>query len=254
MFNMIKADFYRMSKSKGMYIFWISIVLTYCISLFSKMPGGISLGMPVNFSEGTKLDIRQMGMNFTWFFLLIIPVYVIVTADFGEKTVKNTITSAISRKKYYLVKTVFAEVFSVASFLGCNILFYLLNSLKNGSAYTSDFPAFFKVVLLQLPVMMAVVAAMILIAFLVKKTAAYNAIVIVTPLVYTLIAITFYSIKSTKAFAEKFLLKYEVGYMLNRLADNESRKYVNGSFIICAIVFIFSLIAGYMLFTKREID
>ena len=254
MFNMIKADTYRMSKNIGIKVFFASLIIVYSISLFTKMPGGISLGMPVTFADDAKLDVRMMGMNFTWLFLLIIPVYVIVTADFGDKTVKNTISSAISRKKYYFVKTAFAEFFALFTFLGVNVLFYFINRVKNGTDYSSDFSVFFKVVLVHVPVVMMITAVLILVAFWLKKTATYNAVTIVAPLAYTLLALTLYSINSTKSFAENVLMKYEIGYMFNRLADNCSSSYRNVSFAMSFGVFAVALIAGYLLFTRREID
>ena len=54
MFNMIKADVYRMNRSKGMIIFWLCIIGTYLIPLISRMPGGVSLGMPVSFASFTR--------------------------------------------------------------------------------------------------------------------------------------------------------------------------------------------------------
>ncbi len=243
-----------MSKNIGIKVLFAALIIVYSITLFSKKPGGISLGMPVTFADDAKLDVRMMGMNFTWLFLLIIPVYVIVTADFGDKTVKNTISSAISRKKYYFVKTAFAESFAVFTFLGVNILFYFINRAKNGMDYSSDFSVFFKVVLVHVPVIMMITAVLIFVAFLLKKTAAYNAVTIVAPLAYTLLAITLYSISSTKSFAEKILMKYEIAYMFNRLADNCSSSYRNVSFAMSFGVFAVALVAGYLLFTKREID
>ena len=254
MFNMIKADLYRMSKNKGMILFFIFIIIDYSISLFAKMPGGLSFGMPAVFGENAKLDVRMMGMNFTWFYLLIMPVFVIITADFGEKTIKNTISSAISRKKYYAVKVVFAEIVTVVSFLGANVLFYILNSVINGEDYSSEFSVFFRIVILQLPIFMAVTAVLTLVAFWVKRIAAYNSITIITPIVYTLIALTMYNIKTTQKLAEDFLLKYEVGYMLNQIAADCGKTYLGQCIVGSSVMGVLALIAGYMLFTKRELD
>ena len=254
MFNMIKADVYRMNRSKGMIIFWLCIIGTYLIPLISRMPGGVSLGMPVSFADDAKLDVRMMGMNFTWFFLLIIPVFVIVASDFSEKTIKNTISSAISRKKYYFVKIVTAELFCIGSFLMGNIVFYFINRLVNGEKYSSDFGKLLKVLFKQLPIITAIVSLFILVAFLVKRTAAYNAITIVTPIVYTLIAVMLYEIKGTKTFAENTLLKYEIGYMLNRLADTCSISYRNQCIGAGLLISIASLLVAYLVFTEKEID
>ena len=113
---------------------------------------------------------------------------------------------------------------------------------------------FTKVLVKQLPVVIAIVSLFILVAFFVKRTAAYNAITIVTPIVYSLIAVTFYEIKVTKDFAEKTLLRYEVGYMFNRLADKCSYTYRNQCIIASLLISIAALFMAYVLFTKKEID
>ncbi len=254
MINMIKADLFRMKKSRLLIIFLLATIGTYMISVLTRLPGGISLGMPVSFSEDSKLDVRMMGFNFTWYYLMIMPVYMIVTADFGEKTVKNTISSAISRKKYFMVKYFSALIFNTAVFLLVNVLFWLVNSAVNGSKYSTDFGGFIKIVLYQLPVIAAVTGFFILIAFLVKRTAAFNALTIILPLGFTLVALTMYGIKATKAFAEKTVLKYELGYMLNQIAKNEDRTYINVCMLMGAAVILLTFMSGYHIFTKKEID
>lgn len=254
MLNMIKADLFRMRKSKGLYIFFAVIAIIYVIPLLSKKPGGINLGSPISFDENTKLDIQMMAYNFSWYFLMIIPVFMIVTADFGEKTIKNTISSAISRKKYFIVKYAFAELFNIGFFVFTNILFWLLNSVKNGTEYSTGFSAYIKVVMLQLPVIAAISGVFVLLTFILKRTAAYNAVTIVTPLAYTMVALILYEIKSTRSLAEKTVLKIELGSVLNKIAVNDDHEFVAGSMLAGAVILALSFMVGYLLFTRKEID
>ena len=54
MINMMRADLYRMSKSKGILFFWLFTALIYFISIAFKAWGGISLAEMPEFPENTK--------------------------------------------------------------------------------------------------------------------------------------------------------------------------------------------------------
>ena len=82
MINMMRAELYRLTKSKSFYVFWIGSVLTFLISVIYQSPGGISFGAPLDYSDDIKLDIVQTAMNFTFYFFLIIPVFCIISSEF----------------------------------------------------------------------------------------------------------------------------------------------------------------------------
>lgn len=254
MINMLKADVYRLTRSKGTLFFWLIILLTYAISICTKSAGGISLGAPMPDVEGIKMDIQQVSKNFTWYYLFIFPVYTIVAAEFSEKTYKNTITSAISRRAYFLSKYCFTQLYSILSYLVSGIAFYLLNLAINGTDYASSFGEFMKPTLLQLPVLLAVTSLFICLAFLFRKAAVFNAVTIVTPLLYVTLSLILYGIESTREFATDYMLKYEIGGMLSELAAGSSASYRNDCMLISAVVLAVSIAIGYLSFTKMELD
>ena len=92
MTNMMKADLYRITKSKSFYIFWIVNAILYLINIAAKDFGGINFGGPSFVPEDVKMDIGAVAMNFNFYFLSILPVFGIIIAEFSEHTIKNTIT------------------------------------------------------------------------------------------------------------------------------------------------------------------
>ena len=53
---------------------------------------------------GFELDTDIMAENGNFYYIIIVLVIIVVTCDFSNKSVKNTLSSAISRKKYYISK------------------------------------------------------------------------------------------------------------------------------------------------------
>lgn len=251
MINILKADLYRLSKSKSFYLYWTFIIITYLPTIMSKSSGGVSIGIAITVPD-VKLDIEQVARNFTYYFLFLFPIYGLIVCDFGEKTIKNTISSAISRKKYFISKFIITELFVLISFTISNVGFYWMNKLVNGSKYSSSFGEFMKAVGLQICPFMGISAALILVAFVVKKTATFNALTIISPLVYSSIAMVIYQLGS-KHFVEKYLLKYEFATQLSGVIAL-SGTYVRNCTILGIALTIISFVAGYVVFTKSEID
>ncbi len=250
MFNMIKSDLYRMTKSKSFYLYWILLVVTYAISVVMKAAGGVQVGMGVD--PTLKLDLQMVAMNFTYYFLFLFPVYGIVVSDFGEKTIKNTISSAISRRTYIISKFILTEVYTIGSFVLGNVMYYVVNSLVNGKKYTSEFSTFMAAVLRQCPIMIAVVALLVAIGFLLKRMASFNAITILVPMIYTSVAVSVYQAGAEK-FAEDYMLKYELSTMLNKIVANVNADYFRNCILASIVILVISVVIGYNSFKKAEI-
>ena len=253
MINMFRAELYRLTKSRGFWFFWIASLAVSLITIAYKSPGGVSFGASFNYDPKLKMDIVQLGMNFTYYFLLIIPVYCLISAEFNEHTIKNTISSAISKKMYYVSKFIFCMVYSVLSYVVACYAFYFLNRVINGSKYSSSFGKFSEALFRQLPVIAGVVAVFIFIAFLFKRGAALNSVTIITPIVYTTVSLTLFGIKSTKSAAEH-MLKYEVSTIFSSLAAGCTDSYRTRCYMAIAIISAASAVLGYLVFSKRELD
>ena len=253
MINMIKAELYRLTRTKGFYLFWGAVLITYIITLIYKEEGGISFGAPLTADESVKMDIRMVCRNFNFYFYFIIPVFSLICAEFTDHTYKNTITSAISRRTYFWSKYLFTMCYSLAAFIVSNVLFYFANSIKNGSEYSSSFGTFMKAAAMQLPVMIAISAVFISVAFLVKKGAAFNAVTILGPVAYTTVALVLYGSESTKKAAEK-LLTYEISSVILTLPTTDDSSFIAKCFIGSAVITAAATALSYLYFTRRELD
>ncbi|MBR6617427.1 MAG: ABC transporter permease [Oscillospiraceae bacterium] len=253
MTNMMKADLYRITKSKSFYIFWAVIIVTYLINIAAKDFGGITFGGPSFVPEDIKIDIGSVAMNFNFYFFSIFPVFGIIIAEFSEHTIKNTITSAISKHKYFLSKYLFAMLYTAAAYLFSNYAFYFINRMVNGSEYSSALSDFSASLFSQLPLMLAIISLFIGLAFLFRKGAAFNAVTIITPIVYSSVSVSLYTIENTRKLSER-LLEYDINTMMARLALECTEDYRRNCYLICAAVIVLSFLIGYISFTKRELD
>ena len=253
MINMSKAELYRIVKSRGFILFWLLSIGTLMISVIYHQTGGISLGAPLDYDESIKMDIRQTAMNFSFYFYLMIPVFTIISGEFGEHTVKNSITSAFSKRGFYVAKFFFTFVYTMLCFIAANYLFYFINRAVNGEKYSSPIGEYSKALFAQVPLFMAVVAAFIFLAFLLRKGAAFNAVTIITPILYTSVLLVLYGIESTKKIATK-LLNYELSTMIGKLTIDGTDSYKARCYAASAAVIVLSFALGYFSWTKREID
>lgn len=242
-----------MTKSKGFYIFWAVIILTYLLNIIAKDFGGFTFGSgPSLIPQDVKMDIGSVAMNFNFYFFSIFPVFGIIIAEFSEHTIKNTITSAISKCKYFLTKSVFALFYTTVAYLFSNYAFYFINRIVNGSEYSSALSDFSASLFGQLPLMIAIISMLIGLAFLFRKGALFNAVTIITPLIYSSVSGSLYTLESTRKLAEK-LLEYDINTMLTRLALECADDYRRNCYFISVAVIVLSFLMGYLSFTKREL-
>lgn len=253
MINLFRAELYRLIKSKGFYLFWGLSVFTFMVSVIYHEAGGVSLGAPLEYSGDIKMDIQQVAMNLSYYFFLIIPVFTVIADEFNEHTIKNTITSAIGKQKYFISKYIFTLVYSLLSFTVINYLFYFINRAVNGSDYSSPIGDYSKAFFGQFPLFAGIVSVFIFLAFLLKKGAAFNAVTIVTPLVYTSAALVLYGIEGTKKAAEK-MLTYEISTMISKLTLDCTDSYRTRCYILSTALTVLSFVVGLAIWNRREID
>ena len=134
MLNLIKADLYRIFKGKSIYVVVFCILVLAFVSCFSMSPGHI--GIASSSIEQTDydneelleklyetdsiietrqimkeygsfpLDKVQLGANANLYYFFIVIVVIVLVTDLSNSTAKNTLSSAISRKKYYFSKLI----------------------------------------------------------------------------------------------------------------------------------------------------
>lgn len=253
MLNLIKADFYRMTKTKGFYLYWIMMVVIYAITIVMKSPGGINLGAVAIIDSSATLDVGQLSANFTFYYLMLFNVFAIAVSEFSEKTIKNTISSAISRKKYYITKFTFTEIYVLVSFVIANVGFYLANRIiNNDKEYYTTFGHYMKLLVRQLPIMAGACAITVLLAFVVKKAATFNALTLLFPLLYTTILMIGLSDKGENIFSK--LLKYELATQLGWVVSDPTSRYLTNCTLLGLGVVVVSFVVGYIAFNKFELN
>lgn len=282
MFNMIKADSYRITKSIAFYIVAAIIFALAAVSIYLVSPGTIGQANIGDIStaqysqetplddisfeemqdltpkdmrkimletENYELDREILAMNMNLYYCFIFIAALIITVDFSSGSAKNTLSSAISRNKYFISKT--AIVFGICIFLFFlnTYVVYFGNMIFNSGKVSSDLWTVTKVSLLQLPPMLALMSILTGIAFAVRKTAVYNMITIPLVMVFQLILgvlIKIFDLKSKIA-------DFELQIMIGKLSADPSDKYIIQSCIVCTVIIIAFLSLGYASFRKSEI-
>lgn len=277
MLNIIKSDLYRIFKGKAIYvtILVMSVLMianaisVSIINIGGKTSANIGDGTGMEFmvelqNANTLKDFREVMMryreypldqemiadNINLYYFFIVIVVIVLCTDFSNKSIKNTLSSAISKKKYYLSKVIL--IFGICTFLVLfsNYFFYLLNILVNGKALSSSLLDITKYTLLQLPMIYGIISLLICFAFTFKKTSRFSTITIPFILVLQLIVIAFISLFRIEA---NWFYNYEFQYALMNLVISPTNAYI----LKCVLLGIFYIIIfngiGYYTFKNTEI-
>lgn len=276
MLNIIKADLYRLVRSKGLYIAIALVVLIAILSIVTL--SGPTLGFSVGTNADSvdvetmqkisaakslgefrsvmksfgpfELDRDILKQNGNLYFFFIAFVAIIITKDFSSKTIKNTLTSAISRKKYYISKILLVLGVSNLVILFNNYFSYFLNLIVNGKEFASSIGEITKITLYQLPLLYGIICLLVCIAFITRKTSIFNTISIPFLMVFQFIVITITQLLRIKA---DWFTNYDLQWAMLKLANNPANDYILKCGLLgLAYVVIFGLI-GYYAFKKAEI-
>ncbi|MCH5267945.1 MAG: ABC transporter permease subunit [Lachnospiraceae bacterium] len=283
MVNMIKADFYRLVRSKAIYIGVIIMLLMIASSIYLVEPGAMGVTGVVADSESnaewdespysdltyeeiTSLstsEIREMSLkrkdykldkdilkeNMNMYYIFIFVVAILLTVDFSGGCVKNTLSSAISRNRYYSSKVVFITLCCTVLFFMNTYISYFANIIFNNKNLASSIGTVTKITLMQMPEVLALVSILAGIAFMVKKTSLFNTISIPLIMLGQIamgFIVTIFNINDK-------IFNYDLQVMFRRLADNPSDSYLRNSYLLCGAVIVVFNVLGYLSFKKAEI-
>lgn len=274
MINMMKADFYRLVRSKVFYIAIAIMILMIGCSIYFVQPGHMALGIGQTdtsisgktldeaaslsmselrelmlHAEGYQLDKDILAANMNLYYIFIFIAAIVLTVDFSSGGVKNTLSSAISRNRYFFSKILFINICCVALFFLNTFIVYYSNIIFNSRNLASDIETVTKISLIQLPAILAFISVLTGIGFIVKKTAGFNTITIlfmtIVQLLFTL-CIKVFKMKET-------FMDYEFQTMVIKLANDPSDTYILHSYLFCAAIIVIFNLLGYMFFKKAEI-
>lgn len=277
MINMMKADFYRIFRGMGIYIGFIIMILMIVLDVYTVSAGSIAVKVsteaaPENelsemdyeeikqlsisdyrkymlISENYQLDRDILAQNINLYYIFIFVGAVIITADFSGGSVKNTLSSAISRRKYYLSKLACVVLCCLILFFLNTYIAFFANLIVNGSNLALSIGAISHITLLQLPPILALSAIIASFGFVLKRTAAFNtatiSFILIVQMMMSLLSFFF-------KIPEK-VFNFELSNMLARLAYNPSSDYIVKSYLVCAVMIVGALLLGWCFFKKAEI-
>ncbi len=279
MLNIIKADLFRIFKGKGIYIVIVILLGFAFLSAYSLSPlsMGLNLGSENNPSiygltdeeyqelysisslDETReflsnhgsysLDVANMTKNNNLYYFFIAIIIFVIGCDFSNGTVKNTISTNISKKKYYFSKLILSLGLGTA-LVFINALFcHFVNIIINGNTFASPLTEILLLVINQLPLLYAIISILVMISTLTRRTSIYNGITIPLVMVFQLIFLS--SINVLKL--PNWLLNYEWETAMTKLCMNPNTTYIFQTYGVWLIVFVITTIIGYNSCKKRDI-
>ncbi|MBE5957351.1 MAG: hypothetical protein E7254_00605 [Lachnospiraceae bacterium] len=279
MLNIIKSDIYRLFKGKCVFIVTLIIMILAGVSVATMSAGhfGIAVGSAGQMEQmsnpefvqkmndaktlkdfrevmhelgSDKLDRDIIAQNINLYYFLIAFVVVIITRDFSNKSVKNTLSSAVSRREYYTSKLLLLLGVTTVLVLFNNYFNYFLNLIVNKKEMASSIGYITKITLYQMPLIYGMAMMLVCIAFAVRKTSIFNTISIPFIMVIQVIMmIVFAIIRETP----EWYTKFEVQNALANLANDPSSKYIVECGLLGIIYIVIFGCVGYYIFSKAEI-
>lgn len=275
MLNVIKSDLFRIFRSKAIYITILVVILITIVNIVGMSAGSIGLSMKssvnqndmelmeeLNSAKGIgefreimkkrgafALDKDILAQSINLYYLFIIVVVIVVCTDFSNKSVKNTLSSAISRKKYYLSKLILIASLCTALIFFNNGFTYLLNIIVNGESFASSFGEIIKITLMQLPLLYGIMSLLVCFAFVLKKTSLFNTVSIPFVIAIQIIALGVINLFRIKG----DWFNYEAQIALGQIVTSSDTTYIRNCILLgITYIIVFNLI-GYFSFKKAEI-
>ena len=277
MLNIIKSDLYRVFRGKAIYIAIAFILILASISCFSMSPGHI--GIVSSAIEQTEyddellekvyetdslmetreimkeygafpLDKTQLGANANLYYFFIIVVVIVLVTDLSNSTAKNTLSSAISRKKYYLSKLITCLGLGTLLVLINNYGSYIINLIMNGKEFSAGLLEITKLTILQLPILYGIISMLVCIGFCFRKTGTFNSITIPLIMVIQLIIM---GVSTLFHIDVNNILNYEFQYIIGNLVANPTNTYILKTLALAALYIVIFNYLGYSVFRRAEI-
>lgn len=276
MINICRSDLYRLIRGKSIYVIILVSAFFTALSLYQVAPGVI-LNIGFGHSDASNilsmipaeeynsmtlyavreymlsrddycLELDFISQNMNLYYAFVVLGFVIITSDFSAGSVKNTLSSAISRNRYYFSKISFT-LFACAAFTLMNDLaFHAAGVVFNGKSYL-PLKETFKVYLYQFPIIMTLAGIVSGLAFICRKASFYNGLAIP----FVLLCQMFFSLYGALAKVDEKYAEYELSTALYNVIHKPSDAYLLKVYVICFIVFSFFMITSYFSFKKTEI-
>lgn len=258
MLNLIKADMYRLIRSKAFWITFIVLISYLILAGLTGSVGTIGVATEVNEREylslldsgtGMQMLTSSTGDNLFYFFLPIL--ILLITSDFTNGAVKNVISKGVSRNRYYISKLIFTTVICSLFVILYEVIPLIAGSLKYGYGDSFKIYNFGRILLTQIPIYFAVISIGVFMACSVQKTAILNGVYL-TFFIFTSLMFTILTIINDKF---QKLFDYDLVMLIrkNVFIKNISMKEIIYNWTFALIVIVITIISGIVIFNKREI-
>lgn len=279
MLNMIKADLFRIFKSKGIYIILVIMVGFAFMTAYSLSP--MSMGLNLGESDNNQLynlddeqlnklynivsiedtrnillnygdyslDVANMAKNNNLYYAFIALIVFVIGCDFSNQTIKNTISTNISKRKYYFSKLLLALILGTFLVVVNALLCHFANLIINGQDFLSPLSDIFLIIIKQLPLLYAMISLLVMISVILRKTSIYNGITIPLVMVFQLAFLTAINFLDLP----DFLVNYEWETALTKLSLEPTTTYIFQTLSFWILIFVITTIIGYNSFKKRDI-
>ena len=257
--NIIRADLYRIFKSKGVYITSAVFLGLLFLTLFTNGTIGVGTGiMPESLGDlsvtGANAPFIAMEEADLLLYFMLPLVIFIACADFSSGTVKNVLSSGVSRSKYYASKLLLSCVFCVVLITAKVVIATASATLIHGfgGVFGIDYAvSVLKPFLMQLFLLISATCVCVFLVFTTKKTAAVNGIYIAWAFVPILILSMLMDVSENAV----ELMHYDLTLNIKAFANFTARtsEDISRALIICGFYILASTVMGIVLFNRSEI-
>lgn len=279
MLNMIKADLFRIFKGKGIYVVIVFLLFFACMSAYSLSPVSMGLNLGDGYSHeiygmsdehlqelystdsisktreilqnygNYSLDVANVAKNNNLYYFFIAIIVFVIGCDFANGTIKNTISTNISKKKYYFSKLILALALGTFLVFLNAIFCHTANLIMNGTEFSSSLSSIFIIIIKQLPLLYAMISILVTISIITRKTSIYNGITIPLIIVFQIV----FSSSLNLLNAPSWIMNYEWETALTKLCLNPSNTYIFQTLGFWSIIFVIATLIGYNSFKARDI-
>ena len=203
MLNIMKADLFRLRKSKVIPGIFVGLILILLLGNILAVNGGgkmtfmsdtLNLNEVIYSIKGSAIMPELLkGSNILVFFLIPIVLNIFIS-DFKFSTIKNSIGYKYSRVDIYLSKFILSVILTFLIAFGyvlCGLLLNVIFNKMQVSISINDFIEVIKIILIQLPIYFGIVSFMFLIGTIFKNPTVVSVIVVLYPMLITVVTFTF---------------------------------------------------------------
>ncbi|MGO2100087.1 ABC transporter permease [Vagococcus salmoninarum] len=204
MLNTIRADFYRLSKTKG---FWITqglLIILVLVSILSQAVGSVGVSSPETMDELTNatksvnwtgiVSVEMLSTMSSLLIYFIIPLLVMAVGyDFSKQTYKNSLTVGVSRTKFYFSKYITLSLLILLQLFYYIAVVFIVGSLINGIGVGFGLAYIGKtclVIISQYLFLMAIFSVSTFALFLTRSNVAAILATILLPIVISILTLT----------------------------------------------------------------